>query len=144
MKSGKIRGRKGGFSLVEILMVILAIGIITAIAVPVLGRFDNVARDSKNQKNAKTAASVAAAAKVAGHDFVANASFPNSQHHVLIAISNGHTITDAGSPFEGSVFSLPALDTTGVYGAQKYLEVVNGELRYNPDGDSVDPVEPAP
>ena len=123
---------------------ILVIGLLTAIAVPQFGRFDEAADAAKNQNNARSAASICAAAKVAGHDFIANALHPESEHWVLQGIVAGATVEDPGGPFDGNYFALPGLELDEIYGAQKYLDVINDILIYIPEGDSVDPVDPGP
>ena len=141
---GKSFGKQSGFSLVEMLVVIAVIGLLAAIAVPQFGKVQGAASESKNQRNAQNAVSLFMTAKVAGHNFVAAATQPTSQHHVLQAIAAGATIDDPGTPFHGTHFSLPGLNIDQIYGAQVFLAVVDGELRYNPDGDSIDPVVPVP
>ena len=134
---------RGGFSLVEILVVMAVIGAVTAVAVPTIGRMNDAAAVAKDQRNAQALASVCASAKVAGKDFVADADFPTSQHWVIHALRAGDTISQAG-PFQGNFFGVPNISEEDIYGSQAYLEVVDGALLYNPAGDSVDPVDPAP
>jgi prepilin-type N-terminal cleavage/methylation domain-containing protein len=57
---------KGGFSLVELLVVIAVIGIIAAIAIPAMSGIFASSRDAKNRKNAQALVSVFNSAAAAG------------------------------------------------------------------------------
>lgn len=69
MKNIKLNKKaQGGFSLVEMLVVIAVIGIIAAIAIPNIGSVNNSARIAAAQRNAQSVASVLNAAIAAGVD----------------------------------------------------------------------------
>jgi prepilin-type N-terminal cleavage/methylation domain-containing protein len=63
------RSRSGGFSLVEILVVIGIVGVMAAIAIAVTTHINEAARDARNRHNAQFAASVYASARAAGASF---------------------------------------------------------------------------
>ena len=144
MKHRRSKKRRNGFSLVELLTVITIITVIASISLPSIGSINDAAHLAKNQRNAQYATSIVNAARIAGHDFVANAAHPNSQHSILHAVTAGATITDPGNVFEDTFFGVPDLSEEDIVGAESYLEVVSGELRYKPEGDSVDPLGHTP
>jgi prepilin-type N-terminal cleavage/methylation domain-containing protein len=60
------RQMRRGFSLVELLIVITVIGIMVAVAVPVLSPIRENARINKNQRNAQSLVAMASSAQAAG------------------------------------------------------------------------------
>ncbi len=144
MKLERFQKCPGGFSLVELLVTITIIAFIATISVPSIGSINGAAQLAKNQRNAQHAASIVNAARVAGHDFVATAAHPTSQHWVLRNLTIGATITDPGNIFADTYFGLPGLNDDEIYGAQGFLRVVSGDLHYTPEGDSIDPIVPLP
>ncbi|MEM7600122.1 MAG: prepilin-type N-terminal cleavage/methylation domain-containing protein [Verrucomicrobiota bacterium] len=134
MKLNNTRSLKAGFSLVEMLVVIAVIGIIAAIAVPNIGRINDSAKDATYRRNAQNIASVFASAQAAGHDFSAAGTLAETA--IITAIITGATISDTDSPFNGTYFGVPGLDSTGAIsetdGAAKYLtwNAASGQLLY--------------
>lgn len=110
---------KGGFSLVEMLVVIAVIGIIAAIAVPNIGRINESAKDAAARRNAQNVASVYASAQAAGLDL----SGDNKKDTILKVIA-GDKVTEEG-PFKDTFFGVPGLNKTDAVddtkGAAKYL-----------------------
>lgn len=66
MKLNHSKASKKGFSLVEMLVVIAVIGVLTAIAIPMIGRINDQATLAKNNRNAQAVAAMFNAAKSAG------------------------------------------------------------------------------
>lgn len=115
---------QAGFSLVEMLVVIAVIGIIAAIAVPNIGRINDSAKDATYRRNAQSLASIFASAQAAGVDFSSGGTRNESQ--IITAMITGATVNDADSPFNGTYFGIPGLDSTDAVsetaGAAKYLQ----------------------
>lgn len=109
---------KGGFSLVEMLVVIAVIGILAAIAVPNIGQINDAANASKNRRNAQNLASVCGAAQAAGRDFVGA-----DVASTVTAIVTGATISDTSSPFYGTYFGVPNLSADERTKAAGYLSL---------------------
>lgn len=66
MKLNTRKSNKKGFSLVEMLVVIAVIGILTAIAIPMIGRINDQAKSAKTNRNAQAVATMFSAARAAG------------------------------------------------------------------------------
>ncbi len=92
---------KGGFSLVEMLVVIAVIGVITAIAVPAISGIIAEAKIAKNERNAQSAVSVYSAAVAAGATVASGIATAAITH-----LADGGVINDAENPFDGKSFSL--------------------------------------
>lgn len=122
---------KGGFSLVEMLVVIAVIGIIAAIAVPNIGRINDSAKDATYRRNAQNLASVCASAQAAGLDFVGTST---NKTTIIGKVITGASVTDPG-PFQNTFFGVPGMNATtavsATAGAAKYLTVSNGMLQYS-------------
>ena len=66
MKLNTRNSSKKGFSLVEMLVVIAVIGVLTAIAIPIIGRINEQAKVAKDNRNAQAVVTMYNAARAAG------------------------------------------------------------------------------
>lgn len=106
MKNIKLNKKaQGGFSLVEMLVVIAVIGIIAAIAIPNIGSVNNSARIAAAQRNAQSIASVLNAAIAAGVD---TSSWTDAN---LIAKAEGGVSPTDGA-FSGKTFTSGNIDNS--------------------------------
>jgi prepilin-type N-terminal cleavage/methylation domain-containing protein len=120
-----------GFSLFEVLMVVSIIGIITAIAVPMMNNQETfyAARD---RRNAQELVNTSMMAQAAGLDFI-KLSSDKSLEGILQSVSNGGMVSTG--PLKGRSFAVPGLSQEDIAGAAKYVSNQNGELRYIPESD---------
>lgn len=106
MKNIKLNKKaQGGFSLVEMLVVIAVIGIIAAIAIPNIGSVNNSARVAAAQRNAQSIASVLNAAIAAG---VTTTSWTDA---TLISLAEAGVSPTDGA-FSGKTFTSGNIDNS--------------------------------
>jgi prepilin-type N-terminal cleavage/methylation domain-containing protein len=131
--------KKGGFSLVELLVVIAVIAIIAAIAIPNIANITGSAEQSAAQRSAQNLASVYSAAVAAG---ATQAQLGNTIEDVINSLSTGVTVqvgTQTMGPFRVDAFP-PAGDARTR--ALAYLRFTSGSgtdpgvLVYDPEGSS--------
>jgi prepilin-type N-terminal cleavage/methylation domain-containing protein len=131
--------KKGGFSLVELLVVIAVIAIIAAIAIPNIANITGSAEQSAAQRSAQNLASVYSAAVAAG---ATQADLGNTIEAVVTNLTTGVTVqvgTQTMGPFRVDAFP-PAGDARTR--ALAYLTFTPGTgtnpgvLVYNPEGSS--------
>ena len=104
MKNIKLNKKaQGGFSLVEMLVVIAVIGIIAAIAIPNIGSVNNSARIAAAQRNAQSIASVLNAAIAAG---ASTSGWTDA--NILTKAEAGVSPTDGA--FSGKTFTTGSID----------------------------------
>ncbi len=123
MKTALNKNKKAGFSLVEMLVVIAVIGIMAAIAVPVIGNMTAQAKTNKAKRNAQNAASVWAAAAAAGATLTA------LDEDAALDLLNTGVTGDPDAGFGTTRFEVPMSDTEHQL-CKTYLTLANGLLQY--------------
>lgn len=117
--------RLRGFSLLEVLVVIVVIGAITAIAVPVLMNVKEEARTNATRRTAQIVSSTAANAQMAGNSSIAEAA---TKEDAIATLSSG---VFGGGVFDNVKYRV-ALSPSEETEVANYLEFVNGALLFNP------------
>jgi prepilin-type N-terminal cleavage/methylation domain-containing protein len=116
----------GGFSLIELLTTIAILGVLSSIGLMSMGSVNQNVKDARNRRNAQELAFVCGNAQAAGVDFVKNSNVKRSVRNIV----KGGTPPDGA--FAGKFFGLPGLSKEDQVSAEKYLEIKNGSLNYNP------------
>jgi type IV pilus assembly protein PilA len=125
--------KKGGFSLVELLVVIAVIAIIAAIAIPNIANITGSAGESADRRNAQNIASVYSAAVAAG---ATQTQLGNTIDDVVTTLTSGITVTTGGQTF--GPFRVDGLNADAQARALSYLTFTPGSgnepgvLVYNP------------
>ncbi|MEO0445104.1 MAG: type II secretion system protein, partial [Verrucomicrobiota bacterium] len=124
-----------GFSLVETLIVVVLIGIFTAMSVSALALRSDF-EETKAQRNAQEIASVHAAAQAAGLDLFPSTSSSFAEG-INSVVAGGRPVT---GPFQGVFFGLKSLHATSVTETLPYLQFhrSQGILSYVPGGVTAD------
>lgn len=129
VKLNQIRSKaRGGFSLIELLVVIAVIGIMAAIAIPMISNLNHNSRVARAKRNAQNAASIANAGLAAGATIDTS-----SEDALLTALQTG--ANGVGS-FASTVFRVPNIkilndaETTPAYKVDNYMEIDQGAVVY--------------
>lgn len=117
---------RGGFSLVELLVVIAVIAIIAAIAIPSIANITNQANASKDKRNAQTLAATAAAARAAGYT---NEVSDVIEWVNLLTSNGGIPVTNGNYT---NIFGVSALSEVERDGVTNHLTTGGGQLLYQP------------
>ena len=112
----------GGFSLVELLVVVSVVGIFSLIGLVVLNPIRESARINKNQRNAQSLAAVAGAAQAAGASL--ELSSVNTAIEQLKSGVTGYGI------FASSTFRVAPFTSEEITAISPYLEIREGTLVY--------------
>ncbi|MDZ4402252.1 type II secretion system protein [Prosthecobacter sp.] len=126
---GSKSGRSAsGFSLVELLMAIMIIGIMFSLAMMAFGGVRQGAVDVRDKRNAQEIAGVAAAALAAGADFIVE----GDEKATIENLREGYTPTHG--IFKGRIFKAPFMHDPEVKGAMRFLALNDSGLQYRLDG----------
>jgi prepilin-type N-terminal cleavage/methylation domain-containing protein len=137
MKNIKLNKKaQGGFSLVEMLVVIAVIGIIAAIAIPNIGSINDSARKASAQRNAQSIASVLNAAIAAGASTGWTAAIAAGATATAIVDKAEAGISPTDGAFVGKTFTTGEIDNDEERGAASFLsyDATNNQVIYNPTG----------
>jgi prepilin-type N-terminal cleavage/methylation domain-containing protein len=126
-----LRTHRRGFSLVEVLAVLVVIGVITSIAIPFVSSVNNTSRASAARRNAQVVSSVFFGAKTAGVTLWDASSTPQA---IVGNLRDG--VSPPDGPFKGRTFIVPNLpaDSTAEFAEMmSYLDwdAQNIQLNYN-------------
>lgn len=117
-----------GFALVELLVTIMALGLMALIGINAFGGVRQGAEDQKDKRNAQEIASMASVAHTAGAEFMVL----DDKRATVEALRQG--VTPGRGAFKGRVFQLPSLEDSDVEGALRFLSISGGELQYRMSG----------
>lgn len=118
-----------GFSLIEMLMTLMILGIMTSMTLAWLGGDGVAMQQARDQRNAQTICSLCQAVEAAGINLAEEESTPLD---VLRRLIKGVTI-DNGA-LKGHTFQLPGLGDTELEAASQYITIQDGQVRYEAAG----------
>ena len=119
----------GGFSLVELLIVVAVIGIIASIAIPSIGSVTNASKTATYQRNAQSIVSTFQSGQAAG------VAWDTSQVRdtIIAAVVSG--LAPTSGPYSGKTFKVPYMSATDITNAKAYIvKDTDGSLVYDAAG----------
>ncbi len=124
------RRRARGFSLAEVTIVVAILGVMTALALPIISQVATSSSESKYRKSARDIVSMAASAVAAGDTSIPAAPDVESAVRLLI---EGVTIEEG---IAGLRFQLQGLTEAGIENVARYLRLQDGLLIFaEPEGE---------
>jgi competence protein ComGC len=121
-----------GFSLFEVLMFLAVLGVILGISVPLFSQNDAIYA-ARDRRNAQELSSTSMMAQAAGLDFVQGEDVIET---IRAVVRGGMPVQGA---MKGRLFVVPGLSEEDIKGAAKYLQIVDGELRYTSSEKALQP-----
>lgn len=113
-----------GFSLIELLTVIVVIGFLASIAILGFGGAHEGAIEQRDKRNAQEIANVASFASAAGAKFVV----PGDEQASIYKLKEGCTPTHGA--FKGRLFQIPTMGDAEITGAMRFLALNDQDLIY--------------
>jgi type II secretory pathway pseudopilin PulG len=128
MKNFSVSSKAKGISLIEALMTLAIIGVMAAVAVPLLFDTKEDVTRAQQRRNAQEIISVCATAQAAGLDFVVPGNLEKSIENVIVG----------GAPtsgvFRGRLFRVPGITVQDISKVSKFIRLENGSLIYHHSG----------
>lgn len=115
-----------GFSLIEMLTTIAILGIMISIALPWYGKSGDDFRQARDQRNAQSICSLCQAVEAAGLLLVVE---NTTSLDIARQLAEGITIKDGS--LKGRTFRVPGLGQEELEGAARFLNIQDGQVRYN-------------
>ena len=115
----------GGFSVLELLVVVILLGIGAKLAIAIFSDASQGADDAKNRRNAQEIAIVASSASAAGIKFLV----PGDEVATINNLVLGKKAS--GGIFKDRIYKLPPMHESEIQGALKYLTASESGLVYS-------------
>ena len=121
----KPSGRKRGFSLIEILVVIGVMGIIAALGIPVIGNLFGESRKTTSRANARGLATISTSLSVLGVEHVIPLSLGGKEATCRL-LKKGIVVSEG--PMLGVYYGMPGLKHDEIPLAAEYLDITYANL----------------